>query len=228
MNFEYENLKKMIKIRISFAFILLFLFVGAGIALTFIFDQLWILFVGLALGLGCYALILIPCKGKITNSKAKIATRAVRDINEEYTFSYFKSHDIKDLEEADVSYLSSYFIISATLEFENEIGKITSYSTNFKGIKNKSVVGRLIKIEYKDYIKFEYNDISSIFLKKADYHKKIMIKDETLYIYVASYQFNKDARIVSFDPLDFSTYEDYKNRIRKEFELYDKLLELNK
>ena len=55
-----------------------------------------------------------------------------------------------------------------------------------------------------------------------------MIKDETLYIYVASYQFNKDARIVSFDPLDFSTYEDYKNRIRKEFELYDKLLELNK
>lgn len=227
---NFLQLKKQIKLAFTLSIIITLLVDGIIAGIAFSIDNFYILFLMLVASFVCMPIIFRLAMIGFNDKKSKLIndTLSLFLKPEEYKFSYYKALSLDDLVSLKVDDRAQFFYISSVLNAVIDNAKIESYAVNFVNLDKKHINGRVIKLQFDKDIHFSDSDVTLGIFKNLDYINKVLINNKELLLFLSGYNKNKPSRIISFEPQDFNNYENYQNRIKKEIELYQHIINLNK
>lgn len=160
------------------------------------------------------------------DKKLKLINDTLNEIGSTYNleFNYRKAQSFEDFQKLDIATISEYFYISGCIDIKKDNKSIYSYTVKFNADKRQRVIGRMIVANLEEAPTYKESDVSSILLKNATFLKKVKVEGNKVYIFMSTLLSNKDSIMYSIEPQDFKTYSDYSNRIQKEFDLYEYIL----
>lgn len=226
MEKAFKQLRLSIKLRFIIATCLTILFLVLGTTLGIIYKQTILLIFIFFCGLAIFPLVFLVGKNKFEEKKIALIEQALLSIDETIQYKYQEQTTIDDFLTLDITNLTDYFFLSHFIKKEYDRASFISYGVRFRTNDKKSVVGRFIKINF-DECNLKKEDITGAFLKNATYLKKVLIKNNSVYIFVTSYQKDKVSRMFSLEPHDFKSLNLYLERIKMEIDFIEKIISKN-
>lgn len=154
--------------------------------------------------------------------KVEIITESVlKNLEKPFNFSLYKKVDGDEIEILKLHDVSQYFSVSSVFEAEEDDKRFISYCVKFEDLKKKRYIGKIIHLHGYSNKNLVNND----YLYKDNAYKIIKEKNEDFYLFVAKQYKKKEYINYSLEPLDFKSYKEYEERIRKEISFYKMLIE---
>lgn len=228
MNDKFNRIKKEIKIKQILIMLEAILFVGVGIGLCFI--NMYFLLLGFLLALIGAPVILMINKTKFHKLRDEL-TEEVAISNQgsyEAKLEPAKNHEINDFHFLGVDRITIYFYVLSTLEAKKEGIQFESYGVRFKDTRKKTHIGRVYHFILDSKEDVNPKGLSAKLLKHDSEFKVVKANKNEVFIFIANRIKGKNGTFASLEPQDFNTFEDFNNRMKCEFELADKVLELVK
>ena len=221
MEERFNKLKNGLKIKIGLAFIIttalaaLFLILG-------IMKKSGILYMCFALSyLFIFPILIFLFNIGFDGKKTSLIIDSVNDnLSEDIKFTLYKAVEGKEIDVLKLNEISNYFSVSSIFESSIDDKSFISYCVKFVGPKKKRYVGKIIHVKGINNFILPQND----YIYGENEYKKTKLIHDDFYLFVAREYKKKNYINYSLEPLDFKTYSDYEQRIRKEISFYQELL----
>lgn len=220
METKFNHLRKqfygllIISITVTVLLIAIFLTIAA------IFKIYWLALIPCFFGFFLFPAIMSTGGRRFFNAKALVIKEAVllEDDGMSLSYQYIRENTLDDLVALNSVDMAQAFNLSSDIEGVYKDAVIRAYSVRFRTSDKKLVLGRVIRLSFLNKVNTKESDIKGAFLKKATYTNKVKIVDNVVYILAASYYSSKVHSAYSLEPLDFKTYDEFKERIKGELE----------
>ena len=221
MEERFNKLKNGLKLKIGLAFIIttalaaLFLILG-------IMKKSGILYMCFALSyLFIFPILIFLFNIGFDGKKTSFIIDSVNDnLSEDIKFTLYKAVEGKEIDVLKLNEISNYFSVSSIFESSIDDKSFISYCVKFVGPKKKRYVGKIIHVKGINNFILPQND----YIYGENEYKKTKLIHDDFYLFVAREYKKKNYINYSLEPLDFKTYSDYEQRIRKEISFYQELL----
>ncbi len=228
MQNRFNELKKEIKNRLIISTSISIVLIIIGISIALIYKLYLLLIFIFLIAFVVFPLIFGIGKKKFELKKIQLINDSIQEENKVFDliYTYKKEETIDDFIQLGITNLTNYFFISSDILAKYKNTTIHSYGVRFRSNDKNNIKGRFIKFTFDFDIKINKNDVSGSFLKSAEYLRKIVVNENNLLIFVATYSKNKDSKNYTLEPHEFKTYEDFKLRINKELDFYQNIIDL--